>query len=97
MLVKNLTRKIISNKIYQTLGCSKNISSSVLDDFIESIVSGLIKNNKIKISSFGTFKVLNKKERTGRNPKTGVIAKISARKIVNFKASALARNKLNQR
>ena len=97
MQLKNFTRKDLSNKVYQNLGFSKNLTSSIIDDFIESLISELIKLDKIKISSFGTFKVTNKKERIGRNPKTKVIAKICARKVVKFKPSAIAKDRLNER
>ena len=97
MLKKNFTRKDLSNKIYQNLGFSKKLSSTVIDDFFEYVVSELIKLNKIKISSFGTFKIISKKERIGRNPKTKHEAKISARKVVKFKPSMLFKNKLNSR
>ena len=95
MLKRNFTRKHLSNNVHQNLGFSKNISSLIIDDFFESLVSELIKFNKIKISSFGTFKVVDKKERIGRNPKTKIEAKISARKIVKFKPSISFKNKLN--
>ena len=93
MLKNNFTRKSLANKIYKNLGFSKNISSTIIDDFFESLSSELIKNNKIKISSFGTFQVINKRERIGRNPKTKVDAKISARKIVKFKPSNFIKKK----
>ena len=76
MIKKNFTRKDLFNKIYQNLGFSKNISSKIVDGFFETLISELIKSNNIKISSFGTFKVINKKERVGRNPKTKVETKI---------------------
>ena len=95
MLKKNFTRNDLSNKVYQNIGFSKNISSTLIDHFFEYIVSELIKSNKIKISSFGTFKIITKKERMGRNPKTKHEAKISARKVVKFKPSMLFKNKLN--
>lgn len=95
MLKKNFTRKDLSNKIYQNLGFPKNISSIIIDDFFEYLVSELIKSNKIKISSFGTFEVVNKKERIGRDPKTKVEAKITARKVVKFKYSMSVKNRLN--
>ena len=95
MVTKNFTKKDLTNKIYQNLGFSKNYSSIIIDDFIESLISELIKTNIIKISSFGTFKILNKKERLGRNPKTKKEAKISARKIIKFKPSLSVKEKLN--
>ena len=97
MLKKNFTRKNLSTHIYQNLGFSKNISLLIIEDFFEFLVSGLIKFNKIKISSFGTFQVVNKKERIGRNPKTKVEAKIMARKIVKFKLSNKFKVKLNRK
>ena len=95
MLKKNFTRKDLSNNVHQKLGFSKNLSSLLIDDFFESLVSELVKGNKIKISSFGTFLVVDKKERIGRNPKTKVEAKIVARKVVKFKSSYTIKEKIN--
>ena len=97
MVKKNFTRKELSEKIYRNLGFSKNFSSIIIDDFFETITSELVKKNKIKISSFGTLKILNKRERSGRNPKTKDDAIISARKVVNFKPSMIFKNKLNKK
>ena len=96
MLKKNFTRKNLSYKIYQSLGFSKSISSKIIDDFFEILVSELIKSNKIKISSFGTFEVINKKERIGRNPKTKIEVRISSRKVVKFKPAIVIKEKLNK-
>ena len=91
----NITRKKLYNRIHQNLGFSKNISSQIVDDFFELLIDELIKKKKVKISSFGTFKVIDKKERIGRNPKTKVVAKICARKIVKFKPSLKTKEKIN--
>ena len=96
MLKKNFTRKDLSNKIFKNIGFSKSLSLKIIDDFFETIILELQKTNKIKISSFGTFKVVKKKERIGRNPKTKIEAKISPRTVVKFKPSTLFKNKLNQ-
>ena len=96
MVSNNFTRKDLSNKIHKNVGFSKNLSLKIVDDFFESIILEIIKSNKIKISSFGTFSVLNKKERMGRNPKTKMEAKIFSRKIVKFKPSLLLKEKLNR-
>ena len=95
MIKKNFTRKDLSRKIYQNIGFSKNFSSTIVDNFFESLISELIISNKIKISSFGTFKVINKKERIGRNPKTKIEAKISSRKVVKFKPSSFVKKIIN--
>ena len=93
---KNLTRKDLANKIFKNLGFSRNLSSKIVDDFFETLITEIIKLKKVKISSFGTFSILNKKERIGRNPKTGVEAKIFSRKVVRFKPSLSVKKKINQ-
>ena len=97
MVKKNFTRKDLSNKIFKILGFSKNYSSLVVDSFFETLIIELIKTNKVKISSFGTFSVLNKKERIGRNPKTKVEALIKSRNIVRFKPSLKLKEKINSK
>ena len=76
---------------------SKNFSSYIVDDLFEDLIQHLIKFNKIKISSFGTFEVINKKERIGRNPKTKVEAKIKSRKVVKFRPSLIFKKKINKK
>ena len=95
MLKKNFTKKKLSEKIYKNLGFSKNISSQIIDDFFNYLTDLLIDSKQIKISSFGTFYILNKKERIGRNPKTKIEAKISARKTIKFTPSVIIKKKIN--
>ena len=96
MINKNFTRKDLSNKIFKNLGFTKNVSSKIVDDFFEILILEIIKSNKVKISSFGAFSVLHKKERIGRNPKTKIEAKICSRKVVKFKSSSLLKEKFNK-
>ena len=96
MVKKNFTRKELSNQIYNKLGFSKNLSATIIDNFFETVIDEIIKNNIVKISSFGTFTVLNKRERVGRNPKTKVEVKISSRKVVTFKPSLILKKKINK-
>jgi len=93
MVRKNFTRKELTYNISKRIGFSKNFSSKIVDDFFESMIQYLIKFEQIKISSFGTFQVLNKKERVGRNPKTREEAKISSRKVIKFKPSSFFKKK----
>ena len=97
MIKKNFTRKDLSNNIYKSLGFSRNFSSTLVDDLFEILILHLIKFNKIKISSFGTFEVINKKERIGRNPKTREEAKITSRKVVKFRPSLVFKKKINKK
>jgi len=95
MVKKNFTRKDLSNVIYKNIGFSKNFSSNLIDNFFEILIQSLLVSDKIKISSFGTFKILKKKQRVGRNPKTKVEAIISPRMVVKFIPSSMLKEKLN--
>ena len=83
----NLTKKDLVNLVYMTIGYSKAISENLIDEYISLIISNLIKENKLKISNFGTFVVREKKSRIGRNPKTKEEKKISQRKVILFRPS----------
>ena len=96
MINKNFTRKNLSEKIFKNIGFSKNLSSKLVDNFFEILISEIINTNKVKITSFGTFSVLNKNKRIGRNPKTKVAAIINERKVVKFKASYSLKKKINE-
>ena len=95
MIKKNFIRKDLSSKIFKNIGFSKNLSSNIINDFFEILISEIIKSSKVKISSFGTFSVLHKKERIGRNPKTKEVAKINSRKVVKFRPSSIFKKKIN--
>jgi integration host factor subunit alpha len=95
MYKKSLTKKDLANKINTKLGFSKNSSLLLVSDFFESVVDEIVKSKKIKITSFGTFQVFNKKSRIGRNPKTKKQFQISARNVVRFKPSHLIKRKIN--
>ena len=92
---KNFTRKDLTDKVFQNMGFSKNVSQTIIDELFDYLVSELVISNKIKISSFGSFEVVKKKERIGRNPKTKEQAMISARKFVRFKPSLLLKDMIN--
>ncbi len=92
----NLTKKDLVNSIYMQVGFSKNVSDEIIDDFIELIIENLIKHKKIKFSNFGTFKLIDKKERIGRNPKTKEVKKISSRTVLTFKASKEFKSYINE-
>ena len=96
MIRKNITKKDLRNKIHYTLGIPDRLSEEILNSFFDIIIEGLLKDGEVKISNFGKFKVLNKKSRIGRNPKTKVEFNISKRKVVAFYPSLSTKKKLNE-
>ena len=93
---KTLTRQDISEALYRHVGLSKHESAMMLETVLEQISSALIDGNIVKLSSFGTFIPRQKRERIGRNPKTGVTATINARRVISFKPSKLMKERINK-
>ena len=83
----NLTKRDLVNLVYMQLGFSKQISESLIEDFLSTIVSNIKNEKKLKLSKFGTFSIRQKKSRIGRNPKTKETKVISSRNVVLFKPS----------
>ena len=82
----NFTKKNISQKINLKTGLPISYSNEITDNLI-NILKNLIKINDLHVKNFATFKILNKNQRIGRNPKNNKIYKISARKSLSFIAS----------
>jgi integration host factor subunit alpha len=83
-----LTRAALREAVY---GCCPTLSRAearkILDATFEEISEALLRGESVKLRSFGTFNVRSKRERIGRNPKTGVEATITPRRVLTFKAS----------
>ena len=84
---KTTTRSTLSEAVFKNVGLSRNESATLVDSVFGEILKSLINGDDVKISSFGTFVVRQKKERIGRNPKTGQEVPITARSVVTFRAS----------
>ena len=91
----NLTKKDLINVIYMQLGFSKQVSESLLNDFLTTIILNIKNEKKLKLSKFGTFTIRQKKSRVGRNPKTKEKKIISSRDVILFKPSKVFKNFIN--
>ena len=94
---KTTTRSTLSEAVFKNVGLSRNESSALVDSVFNEILKSLIDGDDVKISSFGTFIVRNKKERIGRNPKTGEEVPITARSVVTFRASNVLKSRVNSK
>jgi integration host factor subunit alpha len=91
-----MTKADIVQAIYGKLGgFSKKEASDLVDLVFETMKETLGRGEKIKISGFGNFVLRDKRERQGRNPQTGEPITITARRVLNFKASQLLKQFLN--
>ncbi|MCY4151911.1 MAG: HU family DNA-binding protein [Aestuariivita sp.] len=92
---KSVGRAEISLKVHHTIGIPLSESTELVEDILWHISDALVCGETVKLSSFGTFGTHQKAARIGRNPKTGVEAEISPRRIVTFRPSNKMKLRVN--
>ncbi len=80
-----LTKAELAEKLYEELGLNKREAKDIVEIFFEEIRMALESGRQVKLSGFGNFDLRNKKQRPGRNPKTGEEIPITARRVVTFR------------
>jgi DNA-binding protein HU-beta len=81
-----MTKAELISIIAKAAGITKDKAAKSLDAYEATVTKELRKSGKIVLVGFGTFSIVKRKSRTGRNPQTGQAIKISAKKVVKFKA-----------
>ena len=94
-MARTLTRADLTESVYRNIGLSRNESSDLVELVLEEICSCLEEGEEVKLSSFGTFSVQSKRRRVGRNPKTGVEAVITPRRVLSFRPSHILKDRVD--
>ena len=95
MARRTITRLDLYNAVYKKVGLSRTESLAMVELVLKAITDTLEKGEIVKLSAFGKFIIRQKKERLGRNPKTGARATVSRRRVVVFKPSAILKRQIN--
>ncbi len=74
------------SKLAEDVGLTKVQATAALNSFIEGVTKTLKSGDKLTLVGFGTFSVSKRAARKGRNPATGEVIKIKAKKVAKFKA-----------
>jgi integration host factor subunit alpha len=90
-----VTRSDLSNGLRQKCRLGREEAYNTIDVVLSEIIEILKHNQEVKIPLFGVFFTRQKRERIGRNPKTLVEAKISARRVVSFRVSRLMKDRVD--
>jgi integration host factor subunit alpha len=89
-----LTRADIAEMLNRQIGLSRSESATLVESLLGHIGSALEQGQNVKISGFGTFTLRDKRERVGRNPKTGIEVPISPRRVLTFRPSQTMRERI---
>lgn len=105
MVEKTVTRADLAEAVYRlnienrqsepAEPISREESAGLVEAVLDEIVNALVEGDTVKLSSFGAFSVREKGARIGRNPKTGVEAPISPRRVPSFRASQVLKAHIN--
>ena len=76
---------IVKNLNYE-IGLNKREAKELVDSFFDTIKKLLSQGKEVKLSGFGNFQLKDKSSRPGRNPRTGEVVEITARRVVTFKS-----------
>ena len=92
--VGTLTRADLAETINRRMGLSRAESLDMVESILGKMSDALEAGENVKVSGFGTFVLRDKRERVGRNPKTGVEVPITPRRVMTFRASQLLKEKI---
>ena len=92
---KTLTRMDLGEAVFREVGLSRNEASDLVESVLDHVSDALVGGNNVKISSFGTFSLRDKKARVGRNPKTGEEVPITPRRVLTFRPSHLMKERVS--
>jgi integration host factor subunit alpha len=92
--VGTLTRADLADTINRKMGFSRAESLDLVEAILRLMCGAMSKGENVKISGFGSFILRDKKERVGRNPKTGIEVPITPRRVMTFRASQLLKERI---
>lgn len=92
--VGTLTRADLADTINRKMGLSRAESLDMVEAILAHMCGAMADGQNVKISGFGSFVLRDKKERVGRNPKTGVEVPITPRRVITFRASQLLKDRI---
>ena len=92
-----ITKKDLALLVSRSTGCKKNLAAKMVDSLFVAMRDSLIEGNRIEIRGFGVFQVKDTRPKpAARNPRTGEIIYVPARRKTHFKPGRLLKEALHQ-
>ena len=96
MTDKTLTRADITEALHDEIGLSRHDCAGLVERTLDLVAEAMEQGDTVKLSGFGVFQVRSKRERQGRNPKTGEPAVIAPRRVIGFRASQVLKARIDR-
>jgi integration host factor subunit alpha len=96
MTEKTLTRADLTDALHEQVGLSRQDCAGLVERTLDLVAEAMERGAIVKLSGFGVFQVRSKRERMGRNPKTGEPATIAPRRVIGFRASQVLKARVDR-
>jgi integration host factor subunit beta len=91
-----MTKAELVDEVARVVQLTKKQAETIVNIVFDSIVESLRSGQKIELRGFGSFRLRNRKSRTGRNPKTGEKVEVPSKKIPYFKPGKELKELINK-
>jgi integration host factor subunit alpha len=92
---RTLTRAHLTEALHDEVGLTRQDCADLVERTLDLVTEAMERGETVKLSGFGVFEVRSKRERMGRNPKTGAPATIEPRRVIGFRASQVIKARID--
>ena len=92
---RTLTRAHLTEALHDEVGLTRQDCAGLVERTLDLVTEAMERGEVVKLSGFGVFEVRSKRERMGRNPKTGAPATIEPRRVIGFRASQVIKARID--
>ncbi len=96
MTSKTLTRADLTEALHEEVGLTRQDCTGLVERTLGLVADAMERGETVKLSGFGVFQVRAKRQRIGRNPKTGEPATIEPRRVIGFRASQVLKARIER-
>ncbi len=96
MTSKTLTRADLTEALHEAVGLTRQDCTGLVERTLGLVAEAMERGETVKLSGFGVFQVRAKRQRIGRNPKTGEPATIEPRRVIGFRASQVLKARIER-
>lgn len=96
MTSKTLTRADLTEALHAEVGLTRQDCAGLVERTLGLVADAMERGETVKLSGFGVFQVRAKRQRIGRNPKTGEPATIEPRRVIGFRASQVLKARIER-
>ena len=96
MVERTVTRADLTEALHEEVGLTRQDCSALVERALDLVAEAMARGETVKLSGFGVFQIRAKRQRMGRNPKTGEPATIEPRRVIGFRASQVIKARIDR-